>query len=123
MMRSSKSVSRYGTKAKTRKTSRTKRNGTKRSARVTSGSAAKGGGKHPTSKPFMTPIEYRGILRKNFSEMTQEGFPAMLLQGPRTIRRHLKGDAQIAGPQTALMRLISRGIFKRRHILEFLPRH
>lgn len=70
----------------------------------------------------MSAIEYRAILRSKFADMTQEEVAAMLLQGPRTIRRHLRGDAQIDGPQTALMRLVNLGVVKRRHILRVLPR-
>ena len=67
----------------------------------------------PASNPpvisRMSPIELRNIADKILTEMRQEDIATMLDVHERTMRRWLKGDAEINGSATALLRLLRAG--------------
>jgi hypothetical protein len=58
----------------------------------------------------MTPIELRDIVARLFPNKRQDDLAAELLNiEGRTLRRWLKGDAQIDGCATVLLRLLRGG--------------
>ena len=55
----------------------------------------------------MQPIELRLIMRK--LRLQSRDLADLFDQGIRTVRRHVKGEARIDGPERAVLRLLYRG--------------
>lgn len=108
-MSSSKRASAYSSKGKIRKTWPSSPAKRKRLARAISRSDGKGVGRRKAAgDPRMTPLEFRRIIER--TGVSQEDVADLLLEAPRTLRRHLKGHHRVSGSTTIVMRCIDRGI-------------
>lgn len=68
----------------------------------------------------MSPIEFRAIAREVLPDMRQDDIADMLMLAPRTMRRWLKGDSEIDGSSTALLRMLRAGLISRYQIKDAL---